>query len=48
LSRDSLEALFSSLGLGLGSESLDLGLGLESYWLGLGLGTYCHGNKLRL
>jgi len=57
-SRDSLEALFSSLGLGLGlglgSESLGLGLGLglglEGYYLGLGIGlrTYCLVNKSRL
>jgi hypothetical protein len=51
-SRGSLEAIFSSLGLGLGlgSESLGLGLGLEGYCLvlGLGLGTYCLVNKSRL
>jgi hypothetical protein len=37
---------FSSLGLGLGSESF----GLEGYCLGfgLGLGTYCLVNKSRL
>jgi len=50
--RGSLEAIFSSLGLGLGSESLGLGLGLghEGYCLGLGLGlgTYCLVNKSRL
>jgi len=46
----SLKAVFSSLGLGLGSESLGLGLGLEGYCLGLGLdlGTYCLVNKSRL
>jgi len=49
-SRGSLEAIFSSLGLGLGSESLGLGLGLEGncFGLGLGLGTYCLVNKSRL
>jgi len=51
-SRGSLEAIFSSLGLSLGSESLGLGLGLEGYCLGLGLGlglgTYCLVNKSRL
>jgi len=51
-SRSILEAICSSLGLGLGlgSESLGLGLGLEGYCLGLGLGlgTYCLVNKSRL
>ena len=37
----SLEAIFSSLGLGLGLEGYCLGLGL-------GLGTYCLVNKSRL
>jgi hypothetical protein len=45
-SQGSIKAIFSSLGLGLGSESL--GLGLEGYCLGLGIGTYCLVNKSRL
>jgi len=46
--RGSLEAIFSSLGLGFGLGSESIGLGLEGYCLGLGLGTYCLVNKSRL